>query len=98
MTAVLRVHEGDDVHLHARMVVAPVAGVFRAAAPGMVTTEGEILVEGQVIGVIEGSGRRVDVVSSFTGFFMGSLAESGERVRPGQPVAWLHDVDLSGGR
>jgi biotin carboxyl carrier protein len=94
MTAVMRLREGDDLHVHARMVVAPVAGVFRAAAPGTFTTEGEILVEGQVIGVIEGSGREVEVVSAFTGFFMGSLAETGERVRPGQPVAWLHDVDL----
>jgi hypothetical protein len=95
MTAAMRVHEGDDVHLHARMIVAPVAGVFQPASPGTVTTEGEILVEGQVIGLIEGSGRQDDVVSAFTGFFMGLLAEPGERVRPGQPVAWLHDVDLS---
>lgn len=95
MTAAMRLHEGDDVHLHARMVVAPRAGVFRPAAPATVTTEGEIVVEGQVIGVIEGSGGRDDVVSAFTGFFMGLLAEGGERVRPGQPVAWLHDVDLS---
>ena len=98
MAAVMRLREGDDVHLHARMVVAPVAGVFRAAAPGTVTTEGEILVEGQVVGVIEVSGQQINVVSAFTGFFMGSLVESGERVRPGQPVAWLHDVNPSGRR
>ena len=85
MTAAMRLHEGDDVHLHARMVVAPVAGVFQASAPGTVTTEGEILVEGQVVGVIEGSGRQDDVVSAFTGFFMGLLAESGSESVPGQP-------------
>ncbi len=94
MTAAMRLREGDDVHLHARMVVAPCAGVFGPAAPGTITAEGEILIEGQVIGVIEGPSRQ-NVVSAFTGFFMGLLAEPGERVRAGQPLAWLHDVDLT---
>ncbi len=96
MTAIVHLHEGDDVHLHVRLVVAPVAGLFRPQPPETVTTEGEILVEGQVIGLIDGPGCRVEVVSAFTGFFMGLLAESGERVRPGQPVAWLHDVEAAG--
>ena len=29
MSPTVRLHEGDDVHLHARMVVAPLAGVFQ---------------------------------------------------------------------
>ena len=33
MSPTVRLHEGDDVHLHARMVVAPVAGVFRPHRP-----------------------------------------------------------------
>jgi len=92
MSPLVRLSEGDDVQMHARLVVAPIAGLFRPYPPEHVTSEGEILREGQVVGVVEGLGRRVEVVSFFTGFFMGLLAESGERVRPGQPVAWLHDT------
>ena len=98
MSAAPHLGEGDDIHLHARMVVAPVAGVFRAGPVETVTTEGEIVLEGQVVGLIESSGQVENVISAFTGFFMGALAESGQRVRPGQPVVWLHDVHPSARR
>lgn len=94
MTAVaLHGPQGDDLRLAERLVVAPVAGIFRPLPPETVTTEGEIVFDGQSLGVVEGPGQAVEVRSFFTGFLMGMLAEDGERVRPGQPVAWLRDVD-----
>ena len=57
--------------------------------PETVTAEGEIVHEGQVVGLVEGPGRQVEVRSFCTGFLMGMLVEPGQRVRSGQPVAWL---------
>ena len=88
--------QGDDLRVAERLVVATEAGVFRPKPPQDFTTEGEIVHEGQVVGVVEGPGRQVDVISYFTGFLMSMLAEPGQRVRPGQPVAWLRS--LEGGR
>ncbi|MCU1453419.1 MAG: hypothetical protein JWN46_1565 [Acidimicrobiales bacterium] len=92
MSAVMASPHGDDVRLAERLVVAPVAGVFRPHPPHTYTSEGEILLEGEVLGVVEGPGSTVDVVSFCTGFLMELLAEDGERVRPGQPLAWLHVI------
>ena len=41
------------------------------------------------IGSVEGPGTSEQVRSPFRGQVMGMLAEPGERVREGQPVAWL---------
>jgi biotin carboxyl carrier protein len=75
-----------------RVIVAPTSGVFTPLPPATVTTEGEIVTEGQAVGVVEALGQQVDVESRFRGFFMGLLAHPGERVREGQPVAWLRVV------
>ncbi|MHB8671742.1 MAG: hypothetical protein ACYDAD_14480 [Acidimicrobiales bacterium] len=80
---------GECLRIPERLVVAPTVGVFRPLPPETCTSEGEIIAEGQVLGVIECPGNRVPVLSSFCGFFMGMLAVEGERVRAGQPVAWL---------
>jgi biotin carboxyl carrier protein len=45
------------------------------------------------VGVVHSSGEEVPVCSAFSGFFMGLLAHPGERVREGQPVAWLRAFD-----
>jgi biotin carboxyl carrier protein len=82
-------HQGDDLRLAERLVVAPETGQFRPSPPETVTAEGEIVHEGQVVGLVEGPGRQVEVRSFCTGFLMGMLVEPGERVRSGQPVAWL---------
>jgi biotin carboxyl carrier protein len=42
-----------------------------------------------VIGFVDGGGKSTPVRSPFRGFLMGLLAHAGERVREGQPVAWL---------
>ena len=59
----------------------------------MITAEGEIVEAGTVIGFVEGPGRAEPVTSFFSGFLMAVLVETGERVRPGQPIAWLHATD-----
>lgn len=86
-------------HLHGellvvpeRVVPAPIAGVFTPAPPHEYTTEGEIITAGQSIGVISRGRELFEVVSPFTGFFMGHLACDGERVRPGQPLLWLRVI------
>lgn len=46
----------------------------------------------QVIGYVDGIGQSTPVRSPFPGRLMGLLAHAGERVREGQPVAWLRLV------
>ena len=81
--------EGERLDVPVRLVVTGAAGTFRPLPPETVTTEGEIVMEGQAIGVVEGPGASHEVCTPFRGFLMGMLAEPGERVREGQPVAWL---------
>ena len=80
---------GEELGVPERVVVAPCRGVFQPAPPRTVTTEGEIVEAGQVIGVIRSLKDEVEVRSPFRGWFMGLLAADGERLRDGQPVAWL---------
>jgi biotin carboxyl carrier protein len=80
---------GERLGVPERLVLSPAQGVFRPLPPETFTTEGEIVVEGQTIGLVDASGRWVPVESRFSGFLMGLLAHPGERVRAGQPVAWL---------
>ncbi len=90
-TAVL-LPPGEDLVVLERVVVAPSRGVFSSLAPEVVTAEGELVRAGQAIGTIESSGSRVSVLSPFTGFLMGMLADEGERMREGEPIAWLRVV------
>jgi biotin carboxyl carrier protein len=82
----------EEVHVPERLIAAPMAGVFRAAPPDVVTTEGEIVHAGQVVGSIEVTDGAVAVTSAHTGFLMGLLALPGERVRADQPLAWVRIV------
>ncbi|MGI8756308.1 MAG: hypothetical protein ACR2MB_10725 [Acidimicrobiales bacterium] len=84
---------GDDIRIDVRLVVAPIAGIFRPAPVAEFTAEGELIAEGGVIGTIVGPGVEQPVISFCAGFLVRLLAEPGERVRPGQPLAWLHPVD-----
>lgn len=83
---------GEVLGVLERVVVAPTRGVFVPCEPVCVTTEGELVEAGQVIGTIESSGTNIEVLSPFTGFLMGMLAHEGERLREGEPVAWLRVV------
>lgn len=91
-THVLAPHAGEDLGVLERVVVAPSRGVFTPLEPQVVTAEGELVETGQAIGTIESSGTVVPVCSPFTGFLMGMLANDGERMREGEPVAWLRVV------
>ena len=93
-TTVLTLHPeaGEVLGVLERVVVAPSRGVFTPLEPQCVAAEGELVEKGQAIGTIESSGEAVDVVSPFTGFLMGMIAHEGERLREGEPVAWLRVV------
>jgi [acyl-carrier-protein] S-malonyltransferase len=83
----------DETHTHGeglgvpeRMIVAPAVGVFRPSAG---VGEGLALAAGQAVGHLEGPGTMTPVCSPFAGQLVGILAHAGERLREGQPVAWL---------
>lgn len=79
----------EDLRVPERIIAAPVAGTFNLLPPDVVTSEGEIVRAGQELGTIERNAGLVPVVSPHTGFLMGLLALPGERVRDGQPLAWV---------
>jgi biotin carboxyl carrier protein len=76
---------GETLTVPERMIVAPVVGIFRPNEVG----EGVELQAGDEIGVVEGPGTSCPVRSPFDGTLMGMLAHPGERLRSGQPIAWL---------
>jgi biotin carboxyl carrier protein len=78
-------HHGELLDVPERMIVAPSVGVFR---PNVVTG-GDLVDAGEQIGVVEGPGTSMPVRSPFRGMLIGMLAQPGERLREGQPVAWL---------
>jgi [acyl-carrier-protein] S-malonyltransferase len=77
---------GEHLDIAERVVISPNAGIFQPAAAGDgATAEGELLQVGDVLGQVAGEAVR----SPFRGWLMGMLAHPGERLQPGQPVAWL---------
>ncbi len=80
------------MHVPERLVVAPSAGVFLLLPPEATSTEGDLVAPGQSIGIIDGPGTSTQVRSPFAGFLMGMLAEPGQRLRAGEPVAWLRSA------
>ncbi|MBV9285078.1 MAG: hypothetical protein JO176_10705 [Acidimicrobiia bacterium] len=84
---------GEHLDVLERLVVSPATGTFTPRPPETVTTEGEIVRCGQCVGTVDGPGGAIQVESPFTGFLMGILALTGERVREGEPVAWLRTTE-----
>jgi [acyl-carrier-protein] S-malonyltransferase len=78
-------HHGELLDVPERMIVAPSVGVFRPH----VVADGDDVDAGEEIGVVEGPGVSMPVCSPFRGKLIGMLAHPGERLREGQPVAWL---------
>jgi [acyl-carrier-protein] S-malonyltransferase len=76
---------GEQTAVPERMIVAPAVGVFRPLG----VAAGATLAVGDIVGVVEGPGTREAVRSPFAGTVIGVLAQSGERLRAGQPVAWM---------
>ena len=77
-------YAGEELVIPERLVVAPATGVFRGDA--LVGTE---LERGAQVGILESSGERHPVVSPFSGHIVRIVAHDGDRLRPGEPVAWL---------
>ncbi len=88
---------GEWVTVPERVIVAPTVGIFRptntqgaSSRVAMGTFDEAVEVrQGEQIGVIEGPGAAAPVTSPFEGRLLSLLAHPGERVREGQPVAWL---------
>jgi biotin carboxyl carrier protein len=89
MEATANSFAGERLSVPEKVVVAPCLGQFRPAEPEVVTAEGEVVDAGQVVGYIDAQGHSVPVRSKFAGWMMGLLVHDGERVREGQPIAWL---------
>lgn len=68
-----------------RVIIAPAEGRFRPVPHD----DSGAISEEQVIGFVESHNQSTPVRSPFRGVLMGTLAHAGERVREGQPVAWL---------
>jgi biotin carboxyl carrier protein len=80
------VHPGEWLAVQERVVVAPCVGRFRASCDPRPDLQ---LRCGDEIGVLEGPQRAVVVRSPFSGELAGLLAADGQRVRAGEPLAWL---------
>ncbi|MEI8000746.1 MAG: hypothetical protein WCI50_05285 [Actinomycetes bacterium] len=83
MESLLR--HGETLLVPERMIVAPGVGVFRPVDLGA----GSQVAPGQTVGMLDGPGSSVPVESPFAGELVGMLAHPGERIREGQPIAWL---------
>lgn len=81
---------GERLLVPERVILAPAPGRFRPLPP--VAQEAAEVAEEQVIGFVDGIGHSTPVRSPFRGLLMGMLAHAGERVREGQPVAWLRQA------
>jgi biotin carboxyl carrier protein len=75
---------GESLAVPERLLVAPMPGRFEPSCP----PDGHVH-PGQTVGVVVRSDDRVDVVSDVHGHFMGHLVDHGQRVRDGQPIAWI---------
>ncbi len=95
---------GELLMVPERVILAPAPGRFRpvddasgpevaaadaASALSALSADGTDVAREQVIGFVDGLGHSTPVRSPFHGRLMGMLASAGERVREGQPVAWL---------
>ena len=78
---------GERPGVPERVILAPISGSFRPLADE--AGDGKDIDEKQVIGFVEGQGHSAPVQSPSGGLLMGLMAHAGERVREGQPVAWI---------
>ena len=79
---------GEGLDVEERLIVAPAVGIFRP----LELSDTEVSC-GQAIGVVESVGAEPRTVHSpHAGWLKGLLAKGGERVRAGQPVAWLRAI------
>jgi biotin carboxyl carrier protein len=77
---------GEGLLVPERVIIAPSVGIFR---PLDDIDEGALVDEGQAVGLLDALGSSIPVCSPFRGKLVGMLVHPGERLREGQPVAWL---------
>lgn len=75
---------GEHLDVAERLVVSPQAGLLRLEGRAC-----SVVRAGQTIATVENSGASIPVTSPFDGFLMGVIPQPGQRIRRGQPVAWL---------
>jgi [acyl-carrier-protein] S-malonyltransferase len=78
-------HQGEHLYVSERVVISPGLGVFQPA-PELELGAGTAIEVGTLLGTVAGT----EVRSPFAGRLEGALAQPGERVQTGQPIAWLH--------
>jgi biotin carboxyl carrier protein len=83
---------GEILSVPERLVIAPTAGVFRCCGGMTAMSGGDVVKRGDVVGALHSLGAATPVQSPFDGVLMAFLAVDGERVRQGQPLAWLRVV------
>jgi len=79
---------GETLFVLERLIVAPTTGVFRPLDCHR-QSRGDVIKRGDVIGALLSLGVSTPIQSPFEGRLVGLLVVEGERVRPGQPVAWM---------
>jgi biotin carboxyl carrier protein len=84
---------GEKLSIPDRLIVAPAVGVFHRLAGDDALRPGKPIGRGDVLGIIRSLGTSTVVQSSFKGSLVGIVAADGERLRAGQPVAWLTTAD-----
>ncbi|MEL7210584.1 MAG: hypothetical protein AAGK32_20520, partial [Actinomycetota bacterium] len=75
---------GEHLDVAERLVVAPEAGRLRVDGRPC-----SVIRAGDTIASVENSGASIPVTSPFDGFLMGVMPQPGQRIRRGQPVAWI---------
>jgi acetyl-CoA carboxylase biotin carboxyl carrier protein len=80
---------GETLSVSERVIVAPAVGVFHRLSGDDQAKDGDPIDRGDVVGMVQSLGTSTPVQSPFEGLLVAILALDGERVRPGQPVAWV---------
>jgi biotin carboxyl carrier protein len=80
---------GETLSVPERVIVAPTPGIFRRLDGQGRMNDGDIVNRGDVIGMVQSLGVSTPIQSPFAGSLMAILASEGERLRPGQAVAWV---------
>lgn len=86
---VVDVPMGEALSIPERLIVAPTRGTFHRLDGKGDINGGDMVNPGDVIGLVRSRGASTPIRSPFVGLLVEILAFEGERVRPGQPVAWV---------
>jgi biotin carboxyl carrier protein len=80
---------GETLSVLERLIVAPTGGIFHRPAGALAIRDGDLINRGDVMGAVQSLASSTPIQSPFKGSLVAILAVEGERLRPGQPVAWL---------